>query len=91
MPGYIESILKRFHHPRPIKPELSPHRYAPRSFRATNAQAPKPDDKTACHDASDVLRVHRVVGCIIYYARAIDSPPLRSITEIGSNQAKATG
>ena len=25
MPGYIESILKRFHHPHPIKPELAPH------------------------------------------------------------------
>ena len=28
MPGYIEAILNRFHHPRPIKPELAPHRYA---------------------------------------------------------------
>ena len=24
MPGYIEAILNRFHHPRPIKPELAP-------------------------------------------------------------------
>ena len=25
MPRYIEAILKRFHHLRPIKPELAPH------------------------------------------------------------------
>ena len=90
MPGYIEEILKRFHHPHPIKPELAPHRYAPRSFRATNAQAPIPDDKTACLDASDVLRVQRVVGCIFYYSRSIVSPLLPALTDIGSNQAKAT-
>ena len=29
MPGYIEAILNHFHHFRPIKPELAPHRYAP--------------------------------------------------------------
>ena len=43
MPGYIEATLKRFHHPRPIKPELTPHRYAPCSFIVINAQAPIPE------------------------------------------------
>ena len=90
MPGYIESILNRFHHPRLIKPELAPHRYASRSFSAANAQSPIPDDYTARLDTSDVLCVQRVVGCIIYYAHAINRPLLPSLIEIGSNQAKAT-
>ena len=90
MPGYIEAILKRFHHPRPIKPELAPHRYSSRSFSATNTQAPIPDDDTTRLDTSDVLRVQRVVGCILYYTRATDSPLLPDLTDIGSNQAKAT-
>ena len=68
MPGYTEAILNRFHHPRPIKPELAPHRYASRSFSAANAQSPIPDDYTARLDTSGVLRVQRVVGCILYYA-----------------------
>ena len=90
IPGYIEAILKRFRHPHPIKPELAPHRYVSRSFSADNAQTPIPDDNIACLDSSGVLRVKLVVGCIIYYARAIDSPLLPSLTEISSDQAKAT-
>ena len=90
MPGYIEAILKRFHSPRPIKPELAPHWYASRSFSATNAQSPILDDDTTCLDTYDVLRIQRVVGCILYYARAIDSPLLPALTDIGSNQVKAT-
>ena len=34
--------------------------------------------------------MQRVVGCILYYAREIDSPLLPVLTEIGSDQAKAT-
>ena len=90
MPGYIEAILKRFHHPRLIKPELASHRYASRSFRAINAQDPIPDDDTARLDASGVLRVQRVLGCIIYYTRAIETLLLPALTKIGSDQAKAT-
>ena len=90
MPGYIEAILNRFHHPRPIKPELAPHRYAYRSFIATNAQAPIPDDDTYLLDTSGVLRVQRVVGSILYFTCKIDRPLLPSFTEIGSNQVKAT-
>ena len=86
MTGYIDAILKRFHHPRPIKPELAPHQYTSRSFNVTNAQAPIPDDDTARLDASGVLRVQRIVGCILYYARALDSPLLPALTEIGSDQ-----
>ena len=44
MPGYIESILNRFHHPHPTKPEIAPHRYASRSSSADNAQDTIPDD-----------------------------------------------
>ena len=90
MPGYIEAILVRFHHQRPCKPELSPHRYASRSFNAANAQTPIPDDDSARLDAAGVLRVQRIVGSILYYARALDAPLLPALTEIGSNQAKAT-
>ena len=90
MPGYTEGILNCFHHPRPIKTELAPHRYAYRSFSEANAQSPIPDDYTARLDTSDVLCVQRVVGCILYYTHAINRPLLPSLIEIGSNQAKAT-
>ena len=90
MPGYIEAIFKHFQHPHPIKPELALHQYTSRSFSATNAQAPIPYDNTARLDASGVLRVQLVVVCILYYARAIDSPLLPALIEIGSDQEKAT-
>ena len=89
MPGYIEAIIICFHHQRPRKPELAPHRYASRSFSAANAQTPIPDDDSSRLDAAGVLRVQRVVGSILYYARALDAPLLPDLTEIGSNQAKA--
>ena len=34
--------------------------------------------------------MQRIIGSILYYARAIDSPLLPSLTEIGSDKAKAT-
>ena len=79
IPGYIEAILNRFHQPRPSKPELVPHRYASCSFSTDNAQAPIPDDDTSRLDTSSVLRVQRVVVCILYYAREIDSPLLPAL------------
>ena len=37
-----------------------------------------------------ILRVQRIVGSILYYARALDAPLLPALTEIVSNQEKAT-
>ena len=51
---------------------------------------PIPDDDSARLDDAGVLRVQRIVGSISYYARALDVPLLPALTEIGSNQAKAT-
>ena len=90
IPGYIEAILNRFHNPLPTKPELAPHRFTSRFFSAANSQSPIPDDDIARLDNSGVLRVQRVVGCILYYSRAIDIPLLPALIEIGSDQAKAT-
>ena len=90
MPGYIEAILQRFHDQRPSKPELAPHHYASPSFSAANAQTPIPDDDSAHLDAAGVLRVQRVIGSILYYTRAMDTPLLPALTEIGSNQAEVT-
>ena len=90
MPGYIEAILNRFHHPCPIKPKLAPHRYTSCSFSATNAQSPIPYGDTERLDTSGILRVQRVVRNILYYARAINIPLLPALTDIGSDQVKAT-
>ena len=55
-----------------------------------NAQAPIPDNESAHLDDAGILRFQRIVGSILYYARALDAPLLPALTEIGSNQAKAT-
>ena len=74
----------------PANQNFPPHRYASRSFNAANAQTPIPDDDSARLDAAGVLHVQRIVGSILYYARALDAPLFPALTEIGSNQAKAT-
>ena len=90
MPGYIEAILNRFHHPRPITPELAPHRYASRSFRVANGQEPIPDNNADRLDTSGIFCVQRVIGCILHYARAINITLLPALTKMVSDQAKAT-
>ena len=97
-PTHLLTIHARIHcsHPRPVpsptppQTRTSPHRYASRSFNAANAQTPIPDDESARLEDSGILRVQRIVGSILYYTRALDAPLLPALTEIGSNQAKAT-
>ena len=46
MSGYIEAILNRFHHPRPIKPELAPPTGTPPDLSARPTTKPPPQTTT---------------------------------------------
>jgi hypothetical protein len=46
MPGYIENLLVKFKHPRPIKPRLSPYKCLPISYGDKAQLTPAPSYST---------------------------------------------
>ena len=55
------------------------------------AQDPIPEDTSRKAFDEEILKVHQVVGSILYYTRAVDLTVLMSLSPITSEQAKATG
>ena len=89
MPGYVQAALHKFQHKAPTRKCHAPHRWAVPVYGKTV--------QYAMHDTSDLLDekssikcIQSIVGTFLYYARAIESPMLPALTEIGTNQAKPT-
>ena len=89
MPGYIKTQIQRYKHSKPNLPQHSPHPVAPRRY-GKSAQHPIPPDETPSAGPEDILRVQKVVGSILYYARAVDLTALTAPTALGGEQPKAT-
>ena len=89
MPGYVEKMLRNFNHPKPTKPQDSPHPAPPRKYGKA-AQDPIDDDTTAPLDAKRTRRIQQIVGAGLYYGRAVDNTILTALSSIGSEQAKPT-
>ena len=89
MPGYIAAVLLRFQHPIPTRPQHSPHACS-RITYGKAPQAPTKDDTSPQLPPAGVLRVQQVVGCILYYALAVDSTFLVALSDLGSEQSRAT-
>jgi hypothetical protein len=88
MPGYIARALQRFVHPKPARPEHSPHAwaapvYGSRQQFATNDTSPPVDMK-------DTTRIQEVLGTLLYYAQAINCTMITSIGSIATQQANTT-
>jgi hypothetical protein len=90
MDGYITEVRIRFGHKNPTKPQHSPHKHRPITYGA-KAQLETDDvDTSQPLDAAGVKRVQGIVGCLLYYARAVDNKLLCTLSAIGMNQASAT-
>jgi hypothetical protein len=89
MAGYIDRALHRFQHPKPPKPEHSPHPWQRPIYGAKTQYATSPSD-TAALDAADKLRILEVLGTLLFYARAIDSTLLTAIGELATEQSEGT-
>jgi len=83
MPGYIERALRRFQHVPMHKAEHAPHPWQRPTDGAKTQFAPTPDDAPAL-DAFDKTRILEVLGTLLFYARAIDSPRLTAIGELAT-------
>jgi hypothetical protein len=90
MDNYITKVRMRFGHPNPTKPQHSPHKHRPITYGASAQYETDDTDNSPPLDESGVKRVQGIVGCLLYYARAVDNKLLCTLSAIGSNQASAT-
>jgi len=89
MPGYIERALQRFLHPKPTRPQDSPHTFKRPEYGAKSQYA-EPEDTTPALDLADQKRVQEVIGVLLFYARAVDNTLLVALSSIATQQAKGT-
>ena len=86
MDGYIHDVRTRFGHPDPIKPQHSPHKHREIVFGATAQLIADDIDDSPPLDAAGIKKVQGIVGCILYYARAVDNKLLCTVSAIGMKQ-----
>ena len=76
----------------PIKSPKRPstHPGPPPKKYGKEAQKPDPPDDSPLATEDEHKYVQRVVGSILYYARAVDITALLSLSALAAEQAKAT-
>jgi hypothetical protein len=90
MDGYITEVRIRFGHKDPTKQQHSPHKHRPITYGAKAQLVTDEADTSPPLDAAGIKRVQGIVGCLLYYAQAVDNKLLCTLSAIGMNQASAT-
>ena len=89
MPGYILKQLQKYNHASPPKPQHCPYAPQPKQY-GSEAQCPLPPDSSPPLSKDDIKHVQRVIGSILYYARAVDLTVLMALSTIAIEQSKGT-
>ena len=89
MPGYIIKQLKKYKHASPTRPQHCPYTPEPKRY-GSDTQRPLPKDTSPPLSKEDIKHVQRVIGSILYYARAVNLRVLMALSTIASEQAKGT-
>jgi hypothetical protein len=71
MHGYVKAVLHRLQHPIPVCPQYSPHKHQTIKYGA-KVQFVEPKDVTKPLTVEQKVTLQHVVGCLLYYARAVD-------------------
>ena len=88
MDGYVEQALKEFEHMAPKTPHHAPSRYILPNF-GQRIQFVKVDE-TAPLGKDKIRFIQKVVGKLLYYARAVDPTMLHAINDISLKATKGT-
>jgi hypothetical protein len=88
MPGYVNTALEEFDHPKPTKSEHQPHRHNPPQF-GTKIQLTAPADNSKPLDNKGILHLQQITGKFLYYSRAVDSTMNVTLSTLASQQTKA--
>jgi hypothetical protein len=89
MPGYVKAVLHRFQHPDPVRPRHSPHKHQTINYGAM-VQFVEPEDVTKPLSGEQKVTLQQVVGCLMYYARAVDPTMRVALGTLTSTQTKGT-
>ena len=89
MPGYIKKLLQKYKHRMPTRPQHCPYSPAPKQYDA-KAQSPLPIDISPKLSPDEIKEIQRVIGSILYYARAVDITVLMALSSIAIEQSKGT-
>ncbi len=88
MPGYIKKQLLKYEH---IMRRIQHCPYSPEPKRySADAQSPLPQDISQKLTDNEIKKVQKIVGSILYYARAVDMTVLMALSSIASEQTKGT-
>jgi hypothetical protein len=79
MPGYIKKLLLKYKHRMPTKPQHCPYAPAPKQYGA-KVQTPLPVDISPKLSPKEIKEIQRVIGSILYYARAVDITVLMALS-----------
>jgi hypothetical protein len=82
LPGYVKKQLLKYNHIM-LRTQHYPYALEPKIYGA-NAQSPIPHDNSQKLTDNEVKKVHQTVGCILYYARAVDMTVLMALSIIAS-------
>jgi hypothetical protein len=89
MPGYIKKLLLQYKHRMLSKLQHCPYAAAPKQYRA-KAQAPLPVDILPKLSPDKIKEIQRIIGSILYYARAVNITVLMALSSIAIKQSKGT-
>jgi hypothetical protein len=89
MPGYVRKQLLKYKHVTSSRPQHCPYSPEPKKY-GSEAQAPLPVDTSRPLGEKEIKGVQKIVGSILYYARAVDMTVLMALSTIASEQTKGT-
>ena len=89
MPGYVTAALQWFRHQLKNTRKSSPHHHVPPTYSA-RVQFSEPEDDTPLLLEERLKFILQVVGVFLYYSMAINNTVLVDLSDIGSEQARAT-
>jgi hypothetical protein len=89
MPAYIKKLLRTYQHRMPVRPQHCPYTPPPKQYGA-KAQTPLLIGISPKLTPDKKKEIQRVVGCILYYARAVGITVLMALSSIAIEQTKGT-
>jgi hypothetical protein len=89
MPGYVQTMLEKFGHPAPTKPEYSPYQHNQPQYGAP-FQLTNPINDSAPLSDTEKVCIQSIVGTNWYYARSVDPTIITALSALASQQAKPT-
>lgn len=90
MPGYVDGALHKFQHPKPHRPEHSPHDWTEPTYGAKQPQLSPVLDTSPLLDSEQKTRIQQIVGTFLFYARAVNATMLVALGSISSQQSAPT-